>query len=199
MRYTASAIIMALISVIALCRVVCAEPPTQVVMFQPAVPEGRPVDGSCWTGSIATDRPGAWRCSVGNGIYDPCFSVAAAPNLVVCQRSPFTKQEVALKLTKPLPTAQKTVCTDCVWAFELADGGTCTIAGTGTLAMIAGEPLRWTCSDPSCSGNSCPDVGVIGTLKVGRVWAAQEVTFRWSGAAAKLLGRKSVAVRKVWR
>jgi len=199
MRYTASAIIMALISVIALCQVVCAEPPTQVIMFQPAVPKGRPLDGSCWTGSIATDRPGAWRCSVGNGIYDPCFSVTAAPDLVVCQSSPFTKHEVALKLTKPLPTPQKTVCKDCVWALELADGATCTIAGTGTLAMVAGEPLRWSCSNPSCSGSSCPDVGVIGTLKVGQVWVAKEVTVRWSGASAKLLGRKSVAVRKVWR
>jgi hypothetical protein len=199
MRHTAVAIIAALISVMGLSQVVCGEPPTQIVMFQPTVPEGRPIDGSCWTGSIATNRPGAWRCSVGNGIYDPCFSVTAAPDLVVCQRSPLTKRRLALKLTKPLPTAQKTVCKDCVWAFELADGSTCTIAGTGTLAMVAGGPLRWGCSNPSCSGSTCPDVGVIGDLKVGRVWVAQEVTFRWSGATAKVLGRKSVDVRKVWR
>lgn len=187
------------VAVLMLCRVARAEPPTRVVTFEPAIPESRPIDGSCWTGSIATDRPGAWRCKANESIYDPCFSVVSAPKIVVCQDDPFGKQGVALQLTKPLPPAQQTRCKDCVWALELADGSTCTVAGTGTLAMVAGEPLRWGCSNPTCSGNGCPEVGIVGDLKPGRVWIAQKVTIRWSGDSFLLLNKKYIAVRKVWR
>lgn len=182
-----------------LCSAARAELATQVVTFRPAIPGGHPIKGSCWTGSIATDRPGAWRCTAGDMIYDPCFSVLSAPAIVVCEADPFQKLGVALQLTKPLPAAAKTRCKDCVWALELADGSTCTVAGTGTLAMVAGQPLRWDCPNPSCSGSGCPEIGIVGDLKLGKVWVAQKVTVRWSGHSFLLLDKKFVGVRKVWR
>jgi len=188
-----------ILAVLMLCSATRAESATQVVTFRPAIPKGLPIGGSCWTGSIATDRPGAWRCKANERIYDPCFSVLSAPGIVVCQDDPFGKQGVALQLTKPLPAAEKTRCKDCVWALDLADGSTCTVAGTGTLAMVAGQPLRWGCSNPTCSGNECPEIGIVGDLKPGRVWVARKVTIRWSGDSFLLLDKKYIAVRKVWR
>jgi hypothetical protein len=176
-----------------------AQSATKVVTFRPVMPEGHPIEGSCWTGSIATDRPGAWRCTAKNMIYDPCFTVPGVPSIVVCKDDPFAKQAVALKLINPLPPEQKTRCKDCVWALELADGSTCTVAGTGTLAMVAGQPLRWDCANPSCSGSACPVVGIVGKLKAGRVWTAHKVWARWSGGSFRLLKSDFVAVRTVWR
>ncbi len=190
----------ALLAVLIFCSAARAEPPTKVVTFHAAIPEGRPIKGACWTGSVAADRPGAWRCKTKDMIYDPCFAVAGMPSLVVCQDDPFKRQEaIALELTKPLPPAQETRCKDCVWALELADGSTCTVAGTGTLAMVGDQPMRWQCTNPSCSGNACPVVGVVGDLKIGRVWVADKVWARESGRSLEVLERKSVSVRKVWR
>jgi hypothetical protein len=194
LRVTASVLV-----VLMLCSTARTESATQVITVQPAIPGGRPIRGSCWTGSIATDRPGAWRCTAGNMIYDPCFSVLSAQAIVVCEADPFRTPGVALRLTKPLPAATKTRCKDCVWALELADGSTCTVAGTGTLAMVAGQPLRWSCPNLTCSGNGCPEIGILGDLKLGKVWIAQKATIRWSGDSFLLLDRKFVGVRKVWK
>lgn len=176
-----------------------AEPATRLVEFRPTTPNGSPINGSCWTGSIASSRPGAWRCSADNRIHDPCFSVTGKPGIVVCQNTPFDQEAVAIRLTKPLPLVGKSRCKDCVWALQLADGSTCTVAGTGTLLPLAGDVERWGCSNPSCSGSDCPDVGIVGKLETGTVWMAHKVTFRWSHGAARVLDRRLVAVRKVWK
>ena len=47
---------------------------TQVITYSPGPPTGEPQAGRCWTNSLAVWRDDAWRCIVGNEIYDPCFS-----------------------------------------------------------------------------------------------------------------------------
>jgi hypothetical protein len=158
---------------IAVHSVASAQPPTRIAYFQPAVPPGRPLKGSCWTGSIASDRPGAWRCMANNGIYDLCFSVRGNSGLVVCVES-LEKPGTAIKLTKPLPAETESSCKNCVWTLQLADGSMCSVAGTGTLSMVGGEPLRWGCDNPACSGKNCPDTGILGHIKTGRLWIAQK-------------------------
>src|ERR1700683_5134218 len=62
---------------------------TQIVRFAPALPSGGDTkEGSCWTESIAAPRPGAWRCSVGNSISDPCFTGAGNLEELVCAADP---------------------------------------------------------------------------------------------------------------
>ena len=43
--------------------------------------------GSCWENSIVLERDDAWRCFIGNDIYDPCFSAERASGVVVCVMS----------------------------------------------------------------------------------------------------------------
>src|SRR4051794_21171589 len=50
--------------------------------------------GDCWSGSVM-GRKDAWRCSLGNGIYDPCFK-SPTTNWVVCLYSPWSRKGVAL-------------------------------------------------------------------------------------------------------
>jgi hypothetical protein len=64
---------------------------TAVIQYQPPtnLPDsGR--EGYCWTGSIAAPyRTDAWRCTEGNAIHDPCFSLPNR-NFVVCGANPVT-------------------------------------------------------------------------------------------------------------
>ena len=77
---------------------------TQVTWFTPSVPSGPIQEGSCWTRWIAANRPGAWRCMIGNGIHDPRFQVAPMENEVICDANPVLgKSGFVMKLTTPLP------------------------------------------------------------------------------------------------
>lgn len=82
--------------------------------------------GHCWTSSIASQRSDAYRCMVGNGIHDPCFTLT--PKSVACPTSDDARSGVLISLTKPLPqdTMKYTV-----WRMQLTSGAQCNI-GTGT-------------------------------------------------------------------
>ena len=58
--------------------------------------------GYCYSGSLAIDRTDAWRCFVGNFIYDPCFSSSIAPGEVVCPDLAITGG-IEINLTRRLP------------------------------------------------------------------------------------------------
>src|SRR4051794_37844520 len=57
---------------------------TRARVFRPFTASGRSRlhtktrRGECFTGSLATVRRDAWRCIVGNGLIDPCFSSGRA-------------------------------------------------------------------------------------------------------------------------
>ena len=75
-----------------------------MIRFTPTVPSSDVHRGLCWTESIAVTRSGAWRCMVGNGINDPCFTIPAKQDELVCGANPALKTDgFVVKLTKPLP------------------------------------------------------------------------------------------------
>src|SRR5438045_3515319 len=83
---------------------------TKVVVYSPFTINGtlakgvkviRTVSGSCWEGSIVSERSDAWRCMSGNEIFDPCYS--GNTKWVACLRSALGDRVVRFVLTKPLP------------------------------------------------------------------------------------------------
>jgi hypothetical protein len=166
---------------------------TEVITYTPGPPTGEPQAGSCWTNSLAVWRPDAWRCFVGDSIYDPCFAVDGD---VICGASPVTTTiSFALELTEPLPAP--TVPDDTsghAWLVELPDGTVCELA-TGATGGVDGERINYWCPSPD------PDqsVVILGDLQPGEVWMAQRVVL--SGSMPNLTVRESALspVRTVWR
>jgi hypothetical protein len=109
------------------------------------VPVADHLTGDCWTGSIAVPKLGVYRCLVGNAIYDPCFAPAreSAPPTVACVPDPWSSAHV-VTLRSALPDSTPARTTTAPWALELANGAHC-IAGTGTVAVVAGVPMSYLC------------------------------------------------------
>jgi hypothetical protein len=132
--------------------VALAAPSTKVVMFAPFGTGGlhagykitSKAHGACWTGSIASQRPDAWRCMVSNNIYDPCFSNAALSS-VACSNDPFSKSVVLIVLDKPIPTQERNTGKAAPWALLLSNGARCYLA-TGATGEVAGMRLNYECS-----------------------------------------------------
>jgi hypothetical protein len=168
---------------------------TQVVTFKPAAPPpgAKPVEGACFSNSIAVDRKGAWRCMIVNSIEDPCFSIDQA-GAVVCGANPAQKNPgFLLKLTKPLPAEVKHGSPQ-PWLIELEDGTLCQ-ALTGTLPWVKGDPVRWECEGKSPAGT------YLSSLRPAKVWTAEELELAPStsaGPQARVNPRK-VTVRAVWK
>lgn len=131
---------------------------TAVVVFNPWASSGirhsfnvsGNAKGSCWTHSLSTDRPDAWRCFQGNDIRDPCFAGPPRSTLVACAENPFSKRVVLLKLTKPLadadnPTTRMLQPKGEPWGLRLASGDTCVFA-TGATDAVGGERLNYACA-----------------------------------------------------
>lgn len=179
-----------------------AEKKTEVTLFRPPVPSGPSRSGGCWTDSIAVSRSGAWRCMVGNEIYDPCFSSAGLTDAVVCDANPGKGSAgFILKLTKPLPKpSSQAPAYPRPWRVKLADKATCEIQ-TGTIALVAGLEVPYDCSDSQgCSDNGCPHMtGLTDKFKHGKVWMADKITFKSSDKGLQLISRRRVAVTAVWR
>ncbi len=172
---------------------------TSVIRFEPQVPSGDTREGSCWTESIAVTRPGAWRCSVGNAISDPCFTMAANHDQLVCDADPALKREgFVLKLTKPLPKPSSSELKVEPWVFRLADNSICE-AMTGTLPAVNGEPARWSCAI-HIRDQVRPD-GVVTTLTPGKIWMADkfpESAVGYGNSAAAKAEPDKVPVKVIW-
>jgi hypothetical protein len=61
---------------------------TQVIVFHPKGVPTQERTGSCWEGSVFLNRVDAWRCTSGDIIYDPCFSLPGNSQAVICYISP---------------------------------------------------------------------------------------------------------------
>ena len=128
---------------------------TQVTWFAPSVPSGPIQEGSCWTRSIAGDRPGAWRCMIGNGIHDPCFQISPTENEVICDANPaLGKSGFVMKLTKapPLVTGPS-AARPSPWILQLEDGSVCE-PFTGTRPAVNNQPAVWSCIKPGVPPSS---------------------------------------------
>lgn len=107
----------------------------------------RPKRGSCFSGSNAASRNDAWRCTVGNFIYDPCFSSPRAPGVVLC---PGEELRFAIKvnLTKGLPrryaNSRPPALDEQPWNLQLLDGEHC-IFLTGATSVLQGRRLNYAC------------------------------------------------------
>ena len=162
---------------------------TEVDVFEPSG-ASYAVEGSCWTGSVAALRADAWRCMVGNAIYDPCFGPQDAA-AVICVRSPLDESEnVQINLTEALPEVAQQEETR-PWVVELADGTLCQPL-TGTLPPVPGERVIYGCADGSY---------IQGALHVGTVWTAHRI---WISPAGGRGGRPAIvaaelaAVKTLW-
>jgi hypothetical protein len=107
--------------------------------------------GFCWAGSLAdSGRTDAWRCFIGNVIYDPCFSDPSkrAQRFVVCASTPWSRRVTKLVLTRRLPLGQRNPAGSPLrrapWAIQLASGKRC-LALTGATGTIAGRGVAYGC------------------------------------------------------
>lgn len=172
---------------------------TSVIMFAPPLPTGAAREGSCWTTSNAVMRPGAYRCTVGNSIEDPCFAVPPNRDKLVCGADPILKKDgFVLKLTKPLPTdtIPPSVSPE-PWMFRLADGSSC-VAMTGTLVAVNGEPARWSCM--IFIRDQVRPMGAVTKLTPGKIWTAErfsENAIRPGNMTRKVVG-ETIPVRAIW-
>ena len=166
---------------------------TQVITYMPGPPTGEPQAGSCWTNSLAVWREDAWRCMVGNDIYDPCF---AEDDGVICGANPVTSTiSFALTLTEPLPAPEVSSDTaNHAWLVELADGTVCEFA-TGATGGVGDERINYFCpsTDPS------EQVVILGDLQPGVVTMAHRAVLTGSMPDLTVLESKEVPIRTIWK
>jgi hypothetical protein len=129
--------------------------PTATQLFSPANAGGglavsvtKRASGACFTGSIVAMRSDAWRCTVGNVIFDPCISVNQ--DQVLCPSSgPWTNSGVLVSLPGGLPAAladQNQGTGGQPWAVQLASGAQC-LAISGATTVISGQRLAYNCTN----------------------------------------------------
>ncbi|MBV8137250.1 MAG: hypothetical protein JO121_16720 [Deltaproteobacteria bacterium] len=177
---------------------------TQVTWFSPSVPSGPIQEGSCWTRSIAADRPGAWRCIVGNGIHDPCFQVAPIENEVICDANPVLgKSGFVMKLTTPLPlvTTPPTASAS-PWILELKDGSVCE-RFTGTRPAVNNQPAVWSCIKPGVPPSPRTN-SLVTKVHPGKLWTAERyaesaVAMGNSMSESRRVEAQIVPVARVWQ
>lgn len=138
-------------------------PATKVAVFHPKGTTGATVAGDCGMGgSLALNRIDAWRCMVGNQIYDPCFAAAAHATSVICGALPSRPYGIQVRLSAPLPSHDPVHGTRQPWILELGDGTTCGFF-TGATSGVQGQRVNYGCSD---------QLVLVGLPQPGRVWYA---------------------------
>lgn len=171
--------------------------PTEVITYQPTLMNGPEKEGSCWTNSLVVPHPNAWRCMVGNEIFDPCFSTTNK-NYVVCGVSPVKQNSdgFTLKLIQPLPKSTETKTASNPWLVELGDKSICTLR-TGTLTFVDKKSLQYGCNCPEqkqCKTHS----GIFTIDKSQSVWIAQKATYTLTKQGTKVTKIENIPVIKAW-
>ncbi len=172
---------------------------TKVINYTP--PQDLPSEikeGSCWTSSLAAPyRQDAWRCMVGNYIYDPCFNLPK-DGYVLCDVNPETGSNgFQLKLTKLLP--EPNIITDSTtdnmaWLVELQDGTFCS-ASTGEAPIANNLRANYDCN-PDLNKE---DLFLIGDLKSGLLWSAEKANLTLEGSDFIIKSSEDVLIKTVWR
>ncbi len=181
---------------------------TQIIQYEPSTPaSSTPVEkGSCWTNSISAPfRGDAWRCSVGNGISDPCFQIPGSPNLL-CGMNPANPESTStfvLQLTQPLPKSQPVQGLQPSgqgWLVEL-QGGTLCSPYTGTLPFTAtGEAASYGCAPGPLGG----DVNIFNINSSSSIWTADIGTLATASPASTsglptIVSSSTVPIAVVWQ
>jgi hypothetical protein len=172
---------------------------TNIVRFVPMAPTEDTREGSCWTNSIAVSRHDAWRCSVGNAIHDPCFTIPPNHDRLVCDADPALKTGgFLLKLIKPLPKTSHVTGRAEPWILKLADGSICEVM-TGTLSAVNGQPARWSCAIHI--RDEVRPAGVVTTVTPGKIWMADRYSESAIGnplTASNKVEAEKVPVKTIW-
>jgi hypothetical protein len=164
---------------------------TEVVIFAPPAEAAHITDGSCFAPSIAITQQGAWRCTAGNLLYDPCFGRTDAME-VVCVSDPSKLDEaVKIRLADPLPQVpQVPHGAGRPWFVETSDGVRCGFL-SGATGEINGQRVNYRCSDGSyLIGDPTPDT----------TWTATKIAL--SGGLpppGMSLPQTTVKLRRVWQ
>jgi len=123
-----------------------AVPATKVVVFHPAGTAGSPQRGTCDMGeSLALDRSDAWRCMVGNEIFDPCFSLVPHASSVICDADPQHPTGIVVVLPAKLPSHGPAHNAQ-AWMLRLGDGTICGFL-TGATGEIANQRINYGCTN----------------------------------------------------
>jgi hypothetical protein len=104
--------------------------------------------GYCWENSLADARADAFRCFIGNGIYDPCFANTINPsNFVLCPNGRPGAGVTRLILTKQLPRAHPNAnpTRRDPWVIRTSTGKWCGIF-TGATGGVAGLQISYGCT-----------------------------------------------------
>jgi hypothetical protein len=173
---------------------------TNIVHFAPSATTNDMRAGFCWTSSIAAPaRRDAYRCTVDNGIHDPCFIVPPNHDRLVCDADPALKKDgFLLKLTKPLPKTSHLARRKEPWILKLADGSICE-AMTGTMPSVNGQPARWSCAIHI--RDQVRPAGVVTTLEPGKIWMADrypESAIATPGQESEKVEPEKVPVKTIW-
>jgi basic membrane protein A len=162
---------------------------TEVIAFVPAEIPTDTQSGSCFAGAIGLGRDDAYRCTVGNQIYDPCFVVDDIPT-VVCGANPATGETgFMLDLTEPLPAPEPGNLAQ-PWLIELADGQVCGLM-TGTVVGV----------DDRIAPYGCPDGSYLfqDFQQEGDVWLAEKAVIGVNDNGYFIEASEMVPIRTVWQ
>ena len=134
--------------------------PTSVYVYSPFTNAGalkasikvdEKLSGSCFASSLASRRADAWRCTVANDIYDPCFSdPAGGAAFVVCPEFGSPPRQVdRIDLTAELPAPDNTARSGTTRGLPFAllarpYAGYCDLV-TGTAGTVRGRRVRYDC------------------------------------------------------
>jgi len=144
---------------------------TKIIRFIPLIPSEKR-KGSCWTNSNIIQRSDAWRCMIGNEIFDPCYA-ARDKTTIVCGSKPDIEKPTGfvLKLTEPLPTPYVSKGpSSSASMIELEDGTICdAISGaSGATDGVRTERISYSCR------MSTKNMVIFGDIRPGRVWIAEK-------------------------
>ena len=172
--------------------------PTRIIKFIPSGAGMNTKEGHCWTSSIAAPRADAWRCMVGNEIFDPCFE-STDREAVVCMPDPPKGEEgFRLKLNKPLPKPEITSEAAAMggkggWLVELSDGTLCRPV-TGASWLVDEKMVTYYCE------SSSSNVVLLDTLNTNEPqWLAEKATLILEPGGPKLLKLEKAGVKTVWQ
>ncbi len=144
---------------------------TKIIRFIPLIPTEKR-EGSCWTNSTIIERSDAWRCMIGNEIFDPCYA-ARDKTTIVCGSKPDVEKPTGfvLKLTEPLPTPYVSRGpSSSASMIELEDGTICDaiFGASGATDGVITERISYSCR------MSSKNMVIFGDIKPGRVWIAEK-------------------------
>jgi hypothetical protein len=178
---------------------------TKVIFFKPSevLPQSKEYpqkSGNCWVSSIAEPfREDAFRCTVDNAIYDPCFQTSQ-DGFVFCQPNPLAPEAFLIKLTKPLPLpdAPQNKQSNWAWFVKLADGTYCS-PFTGTRPFFGAGPDAKVAYYGCNSTRKTEQIVLMGDLLAGNVWTANKAVLIQQGQNWVIKSSEKVEADTIWQ